>query len=119
MSDDKDAKTEIPSSVRDFAEKSVEQARSAVGTLLDAARKTAESIQTSAKTADTPPGQAVSRGFGFAEQNISAIFDFARKLVRAPDLKEATRLQVDFVREQAAIMEKQVAELKDLTPPKT
>jgi phasin len=112
-------KPEVPAGVREFAEKSVEQARGAVGTLLDAARKTAETIQSTTKTADTPDGQAVARGFGYAQQNISAIFDFAQQLVRAPDLKEAARLQADFVREQAATMEKQVAELKSLRPDKT
>jgi phasin len=112
-------KPEVPAGVREFAEKSVEQARGAVGTLLDAARKTAETIQSTTKTADTPDGQAVTRGFGYAQQNISAIFDFAQQLVRAPDLKEAARLQAEFVREQAATMEQQVAELKSLRPDKT
>lgn len=111
-------KPEVPAGVREFAEKSVEQARGAVGTLLDAARKTAETIQSTTKTGDTPDGQAVARGFGYAQQNISAIFDFAQQLVRAPDLKEAARLQADFVREQAETMEKQVAELKSLRPDK-
>ena len=108
--------TEIPAKVRDFADKSVEQARGAVGTLLEAARKAADAIQTSAKTADTPSGQAVTRGFGFAQQNISAIFDFAQQLVRAPDLKEATKMQADFVRSQASVMKEQVDELQTLTP---
>jgi phasin len=111
-------KPEVPAGVREFAEKSVEQARGAVGTLLDAARKAADTIQSTTKTADTPDGQAVARGFGFAQQNISAIFDFAQQLVRAPDFKEAARLQADFVRDQAAVMEKQVEELKGLRPDK-
>ena len=111
-------KPEVPAGVREFAEKSVEQARGAVGTLLDVARKAADTIQSTTKTTDTPDGQAVARGFGFAQQNISAIFDFAQQLVRAPDLKEAARLQADFVRDQAAVMEKQVEELKSLRPDK-
>ena len=98
-------KTEVPAGVREFADKSVEQARGAVGTLLEAARKTAETIQSTTKTGDTPEGQAVARGFGFAQQNISAIFDFAQQLVRAPDIKEAARLQAEFVRDKAAVME--------------
>lgn len=115
-----DAETaEIPSKVRDFADKSVEQARGAVGTLLETARKAAETIQTSAKTADSPAGQAVTRGFGFAQQNISAIFDFAQQLVRAPDLKEATKMQADFIRSQATVMKEQVDELQTLTPTPT
>jgi len=111
--------SEASSGLRDFAEKSLEQARGAVGTLLEAGRKTADTIQATAKTADSPEGQAVARGFGFAQENITSIFDFAQRLVRAPDLKEAARLQADFVREQAAAMEKQVAELKELGSTKT
>ena len=114
-----DEKPEVDSSVRDFAAKSLEQARGAVGTLLEAAKRTADTIQSTTKTTDTPEGQAVARGFGFAQQNISAIFDFAQKIVRAPDLKEAAQLQSDFVREQAAVMEKQVGELQALGPEKT
>ena len=107
------------SSVRDFAEKSLEQARGAVGTLLDAAKKTADTIQSTAKTADTPEGQAVTRGFGFAQENIAAIFDFAQKIVRAPDVKTAAQLQSDFVREQASVMKDQVTELNSLRSDKT
>ena len=109
-----------PSKVRDLAGKSVEQARGAIDTLLEAARSTADAIQTSTKTADSTPGLAVSKGFGFAKENISAIFDFAQQLVRVPDLKAAAQLQADFVRDQAAVMERQVAELKSLADePKT
>jgi hypothetical protein len=112
-------KPEASSSVRDFAEKSLEQARGAVGTLLEAAKKTADTIQSTAKTADTPEGQAVARGFGFAQENIAAIFDFAQKIVRAPDLKAAADLHSDFVRAQAAVVEKQVTELNELRSDKT
>jgi phasin len=107
---------EIPSKLRDVAEKSVEQARSAVGTLLDAAHKASEAIQSSTKTGETPEGQAVARGFGFARQNISAIFDFAQKLVHAPSVPDAVKMQSDFVKEQADTMGKQVEELRNLTP---
>jgi phasin len=108
--------TEISPKLRESAEKGIEQARVALGTLLDAARKAADTIQTSAKTSETPAGQAVARGFGFAEQNISSIFEFAQKLVRAPDLGEATKLQAEFVSRQASVMKEQVAELQTLTP---
>lgn len=105
---------EVSSTIRDVAEKSVEQARGAVGKLLEAAQKASDTIQSTTKTADLPQGQAVARGFGYAQENISAIFDFAQKLVRAPSLKDATQMQADFVREQAEIMQRQVDELKSL-----
>ena len=111
---DTTSSSETPSKVREVAEKSVEQARGAVATLLGAARSASEAIQKTTKTADTPEGQAVARGFGFAEQNISAIFSFAQKLVQAPDLKQAAQMQADFIREQADTMAKQVDELRTL-----
>ena len=112
-------KSEVPSKVRDIAEKSVEQARGAVGSLLEAARSAAEAIQSCTKTTESPEGLAVSRGFGYAKENISAIFDFAQQLVRAPDLKQAVQMQAEFVKTQAAVMEKQVEDLRSLTPPKS
>lgn len=111
--------SEVPSKLRELAEKSVEQARSAVGTLLDAAHKSSDAIQSSSKTADTPEGQAVARGFGYAKQNIGAIFDFAQKLVHAPSVSEAVKMQADFVKDQADTMSKQVEELRNINPPKT
>jgi phasin len=118
MSNDK-KDTESPSAARDFAEKALGQAHSAVNTLLETAHKAAETIQTTAKTSESAPGQAVSKGFDFARQNIGAIFEFAQQIVRAPDLKEAGKLQSDFVKAQAATMEKQVKELQELIPAKT
>lgn len=115
----KDGKAEMSSGLREAAEKSVEHARTAVSSLLEAARGAADSIQTTAKTADSSAGQAVTRGFGFAKENIGAIFDFAQKIVKAPDLKTATEMQSAFVKEQAATMQKQVEELKELTPTPT
>jgi phasin len=116
---DTGTKAEIPAGLREAAEKSVEHARTAVGSLLEAARGVADSIQTGAKTSDTSAGQAVTRGFGFAKENIGAIFDFAQKIVKAPDLKTAAEMQSEFVKAQAATMQKQVEELKGLTPTPT
>lgn len=107
---------EVSSTVRDLADRSVGQAKTAIMSLLATAKSASETVQSKTNTGETVAGQAVARGFGFAEQNISAILDFAQKLVRAPDLKEAAQLQTDFVKEQTSIMEKQVEELKSLDP---
>jgi phasin len=108
------------SRVRDVAEKSVEQARGALGTLLTMARNTADAVQKSTNTTATPEGVAVQKGFGYAETNIAAIFDFAQKVIRAGSVQEAVKLQSEFVHAQAEIMKQQVEELQSLkTPPKT
>lgn len=78
---------QIPTEMRDFAEKSVEQARSAVTTFVQAARKGTETLQTSTKTAELPASVAFTRGLEFTEQNVTAAFELAQKLVRARDLQ--------------------------------
>ena len=90
-------KFEIPTEMRDFAEKSVEQARNAVSTFIQNARKATETLQNSTKTAELPAGVAFARGLEFTEQNVSAAFELAQKLVRARDVQEAMQLQSEYV----------------------
>jgi phasin len=50
----------------------------------------------------------------YAEQNLSAAFDHAQKLVRAKDVQEAVQLQSEFVRSQFAAMQAQMKEFGSL-----
>ncbi|HEX8416283.1 MAG TPA: phasin, partial [Methylobacterium sp.] len=84
---------EVPAEMRDFAEKSVDQARKAFDSFLGAARKTADTVQGSAETARTNAQDVSARGFEFAEQNVNAAFDLAQKLVRSRDVQEAMQHQ--------------------------
>src|SRR3954466_4878813 len=102
---------EIPSEMRDFAEKSVEQARNAITGFIQNARKATDSLQTSTKTAELPPSVAFSRGLEFTEQNVTAAFELAQKLVRARDVQEAVQLQSEYVRTQFAALQTQAKEL--------
>ncbi|GEP07874.1 phasin [Methylobacterium oxalidis] len=102
---------EVPAEMRDFAEKSVEQARNAVATILQNTRKAAESFQSVTKTTELPASVAFSRGFDFTEQNVAAAFELAQKLVRARDAQEAMQLQAEYVRTQFAAMQNQAKEL--------
>jgi phasin len=110
-------KFEIPTEMRDFAEKSVEQARNAVSTFIQNARKATDSLQTSTKTAELPAGVAFSRGLEFTEQNVSAAFELAQKLVRARDVQEAMQLQSEYVRTQFAALQTQAKELTSAVQP--
>jgi phasin len=110
-------KLEIPTEMRDFAEKSVEQARSAVSTFIQTARKATDSLQTSTKTAELPAGVAFSRGLEFTEQNVAAAFELAQKLVRARDVQEAMQLQSEYVRTQFAALQTQAKELTSAVQP--
>lgn len=102
---------EIPSEVRDFAEKSVEQARKAFENFTGAAQKALASVD-----ASTLPFTGGAKDVGvtaltYAETNIKAAFDLAQKLVKAKDLEEVLQLQADFAKQQFSAFQEQTKEL--------
>ncbi len=101
---------EIPSEMREFAEKSVEQARKAVDGFIDAAQRAAETVETSAETAQSSAKDFGKKAFSYAEHNISSAFDLAQKLVRSKDINEAMQHQAEFARKQFESLQTQVRE---------
>ena len=102
---------EIPSDMRDLAEKSVDQARKAFEGFVTAAQKaagqaddTAASVQSNAKSLGT-------KAMSFAEQNVRTAFDLAQKLVRAKDLQEVFSLQSEYAKSQLTTIQEQAKEL--------
>ena len=105
---------EVPTEMRDFAEKSVEQARKAFDSFIGAARRTADTVQGSTDLARTNASNLSARGFEFAEQNVNAAFDLAQKLVRSRDVQEAMQHQAEYVRSQFAAIQAQAKEFGGL-----
>lgn len=101
---------DVPPEMREFAEKSVEQARKAIDGFMGAARKTADTIESSATTVQASGKELTQKTFTYAEQNIAAAFDLAQKLVRAKDVQEAVQIQAEFVRSQFTAMQNQMKE---------
>ncbi|GJE53768.1 MULTISPECIES: phasin [Methylobacterium] len=114
MSNPQNPNYEVPAEMRDFAEKSVDQARKAFDSFLGAARRTADTVQGSAELARTNSTTLSSRSFEFAEQNVNAAFDLAQKLVRSKDVQEAMQHQAEFVRSQFANIQAQAKEFGGL-----
>ena len=104
----------VPTEMRDFAEKSVDQARKAFDSFIGAARRTADTVQGSSEVARSNAQDATTRGFAYAEQNVSAAFDLAQKLVRSKDLQEAMQHQAEFVRSQFAAIQAQAKEFSGI-----
>lgn len=102
---------EIPAEMRDFAEKSVEQARKAIDGFMGAAQKTVDTLEGSASTVQSSAKDATRKTFTYAEQNIAAAFDLAQKMVRAKDVQEAMQYQAEYVRAQFEAMQAQMKEL--------
>ena len=102
---------EIPNEMRDFAEKSVDQARKAFEGYMDAAQQAAGKIETVAQTAGVSAKEATSKAVTFASHNVNAAFELAQKLVSARDVQEVLAIQSDFAKTQLAAMQKQAQEL--------
>jgi phasin len=103
---------EIPEQMRQMAEDTVGQARKAVEDMLDATVKAVAGAEGSAKTVGEGVADLSRQSLAFIEQNISASFDLAARLVQARTVEEMAALQQDFVRAQ---MEAAAAQSKTLT----
>jgi phasin len=101
---------EVPAEMREFAEKSVEQARKAIDGFMSAAQRTADTFEGSASTVQSSAKDLTRKTFTYAEQNIAAAFDLAQKMVRAKDMQEAMQYQAEFVRSQFEAMQNQMKE---------
>ena len=113
---------EVPNELRDFAERSVEQARKAFEGFLTVAQR-ASGVAGDATTTSQGGAKTVSAHvLSYTERNVNAAFDLAQKLVRAKDPQEALALQSEYMRSQLAVLQEQAKELgsifqKSLTPP--
>ena len=105
---------EVPAEMRDFAEKSVEQARKAMSGFIGAAQKTVDTLEGSANTVQANAKDVTRKTFAYAEQNISAAFDLAQRMVRAKDMQEAMQIQAEFVRSQLEAMQNQMKDFGSL-----
>ena len=101
---------EIPTEFREFADKSVDQARNAVSSFFSSAVKTSEQLQNTGNNVQSTLHAAVLKGLDNAQSNANATFDFTQKLVRARDLREAFELQSEFVKSQFAALQAQAKE---------
>ena len=111
---------EIPDQIRDLAERSVEQARTAYGQFMDAMLKAQSTSLTSSLT--SVPATAMSTSFSdiqerainFARQNFEASFSLATDLARAKDIAAVLDVQKRFAQSQMQAYAMQAQELGGL-----
>src|SRR5215208_228791 len=101
---------QVPEEMRTMAERSVTQARQALDSFLQAARRTAETMEQTADKVQASSKDMAQRTLSAAEQNIRTSLDYAERLVRAKDLQEAAQIQSDFARTQTEAMQAQMKE---------
>lgn len=102
---------EIPNEMREFADKSVEQARKAFEGFLDAAYKASNAMETRATSAQDNMRAVTGAAVTFAEQNMGASFNYAQRLVRAGTFEEVLKIQAEFAKSQIETLTKQMNEM--------
>jgi phasin len=95
---------EVPAQVRDFAEKSVDQAAKAFDAFISAANHSVTMVP-------NPTTEMSKKVLAFTETNMKAAFDHARKLVHAKDMQEAIQIQTEFLKSQYAAATEQLKEM--------
>ena len=111
MAKDGNANFEIPAEMREFAEKSVEQAKLAFDSFISAAQQAVNTAENQAASARTGAKEAGDLAMRFAERNIASSFEFAQRLLRAKDPQEMTALHAEYVKSQIAALTDQAKEL--------
>ena len=88
-----DPKIDVPANVREFAEKSVDQAETALVSFMEAAGR-------SVATVPGPITDVAKQALSITEANLKASLDHARNLLKAKDINEVMKLQSEFLRNQ-------------------
>jgi phasin len=101
---------EVPNELRDFAERSVDQARKAFEGFVSVAQEAAGTVEGAATTTENSVKSVGAQVLGFAEQNVNAAFSLAQKLVQAKDPQEAFALQSEYLKTQLAALQAQAKE---------
>jgi phasin len=84
---------EVPPQVREFAEKSVDQAEKAISSFIESATK-------SVATVPGPMNEVAKQALAITEASLKAQFEHARKLMHAKSINEVMELQSEFLRGQ-------------------
>jgi phasin len=92
---------EIPAEIRDLTAKSVEDARKAFESFIEAAHKATAQAEGTTNALQSTSAKALS----FTEANLKAAFDHAQKLFQAKDPREILAHQSEYVKKQLAAME--------------
>ncbi|MDR3423336.1 MAG: phasin family protein [Xanthobacteraceae bacterium] len=101
----------MPNEVRAFVEQSVAQARTAFDGIVQAANTAVSQWQSQAHAARAGASEIAHKSMAYAEQNMTATFDFAQKLMKAKDPTEVVRLQSEYLSHQMKTLTSQAQEL--------
>jgi phasin len=111
MPKEANANFEITAEMRNFAEKSMEQARQAFDSFVAATQQAVNTVESRAATARSGVKDAVDLAMRFSERNVAASFEFAQRLLHAKDAKDVAAIHAEYVSSQIAALTDQAKEL--------
>lgn len=104
---------EIPEQMRDFAEKSVDQARKAFDDFMNVTQQAVSKMEDTASAVQSGTSDVNRKTLSFAEEQVDAAFKFAQEMVRAKDMEEVMQLQQTFLHRQMEALGEQARDLSD------
>ncbi|MBO9420591.1 MULTISPECIES: phasin [Stappiaceae] len=104
---------EVPEQMRDFAEKSVDQARKAFDDFMGATHKAVTNVEESANVVQAGAADVNKKALGYAEEHVNAAFKFAQDLVKASNVEDMMKLQQDYLRTQMESLGEQAREFSN------
>jgi phasin len=93
---------DIPDQMRDMADKSVDQAKKAFDEFMTATQNAVAKAEDSARSMREGAVDINRQTLAYLEENLSASFDLAQKLVRARTVEEIASIQRTFIEKQVA-----------------
>lgn len=105
---------ELPASVREMAEKGLDQSRDAYNRFRGAAEEAAGLMEDQAQRAADSATTLNLKAIDFAETNMKATFELARKMLASKDLSQAFDLQAEFARKQMETLNGQAREFSEI-----
>lgn len=98
---------DIPDQMREVADRSVEQAKKAIGQYLDATQEAVAKAEGSARSVRDGAAEVSRQALAYVEENVAASFDFAHRIVQARTIEEIAALQKEFMAKQMASLTEQ------------
>ena len=110
-----ETQAQMASQVAYFAQKTVDQAQAAFEKVSEVAHGNVQLIDAAANAYKNRITDIQLKSMEFAQLNINAGFAFARKFFAVRDPSEAMTLQQSFMKDQAEALQRQAAELGELS----
>ncbi len=102
---------EIPEQMREFAERSVDQARKAFDDFINVTQQAVTNVEDSTNAVQSGASDVNRKALTYAEEHVDAAFKFAQQIVRAKDVEEVMKLQQDYMRGQMEALGEQAREI--------